>query len=165
MRTNIAIGGEIEVATADEVRGIVQESTDSITGMLRSRGVKPLRRTIPTSARAVLNVPTVLDFGSPPSGSTWCLVDVVVTGADDRTLVANTTGALYVGDPANIMLGNLLRPAQAIPGFWSFSKEVIFAHYNDSVFVVVYGAAADQGLAAVARIHQYSEDTIEANRM
>lgn len=162
MRTTMTLGGELDIATTDEVRDIVKDSTDSIGGLFRRGQRRPVRRSLPVSTQASAAGATILNFGSPPSGSTWCLVDVVTSGGDDHTAVAGATGALYIGNSASPQLGMLLRPGQAIPGFWSFSKEVIFAHYGDDIFVSVTGAAANSTLSAVARIHQYVEDAIEA---
>lgn len=162
MRAVMTLGGELDIATADEVRDIVKDSTDSIGGMLRRGRRQPVRRQIPESIQMPASGAGIISFGSPPSGSTWCLVDVVVSGADDHTAVAAATAALYIGSSASPGLGMLLRPGQAVPGFWSFSKEVIFAHFGDEVFVSVAGAAAGVTLSAVARVHQYVEDAIEA---
>lgn len=165
MRTSLTIGGSIDIATTDEVKSIVGDSTDTLSKMFRRSNRKPVRRTIPASIQMPTTGAGILDVGSPPSGSTWCLVDVVVTGNDDHTAVAAATAALYIGDPANVMLGTLLRPGIAIPGSWSFSKEVIFAHFGESIFVSVSGAAAATNLSAVVRVHQYIEDMIEADRI
>jgi len=162
MKATMVLGGELDIATTDEVRDIVGSATDSILSKIPRGKRLPDRRRIPASAIAVAGTTTVLDFGGPQASHVWAVIDVVVTGADDRTAVAATTAAIYIGDPVTAMLGMLLRPAQAVPSFFSFAKEYPL-HFGENLFMNVYGAGTGQVLSGVATIYQYLEGIVESS--
>lgn len=163
---DLMIGASADIVSGDELKA----SEERVIGALRRPAPRQaIRRRRMASAVMPAAGPLVLDLDGPPADSMWSLIHVVITGADDHTAVAGASAALYVGgEPPAINAGNvanwlpplgdLLQPGIAVPGYWAFSKETVYAHFGDSVFVVVYGAAAGTNLSAVARVHEWHPD-------
>ena len=157
----IAGGAEIDIASAAEVR----QYTDDVVSRLRpAPRPRAIRRTPTMSGVMPAAGALVLDLGGPPSNAMWSVTSVVVTGSDDRTAVAAGVAVLYLGGEAQATpsLLNLLKPGStAIPVDWTFSKDTIFAHAGDNLFVLVYGAAPGTNLMAVARVHEWSPASMQ----
>lgn len=147
----VAGGVMLDIASGNEVRDSEARLLDRIGGL---RPERPLALTRENQQNAVVNVPTVLRLGKPHAGRIWSLVYLTVAGADDRTVVANATVASYIGNPDNPSLTGLIDPANGsvVPNSASFSDKQFWVHDDESLFVIVYGAAAGQSLVAVARV-------------
>lgn len=160
MKVALALGGEVDVATGDELHHMGESILGRLDGLERAgRDARPLRRTLVAAARAPASgsTTTVLTLGGPAVGRIWNVTYVTVAGSDDSTVVPNATLALYTGDPAAPSLAGLVIPANgsAVPNSASFSQDQLWVHDDEQMFVVVYGAPVSQALSAVARVLDY----------
>lgn len=154
MRLSLGGDAEIELASTDEIRAI----SDNAVSRIRAPHPKPRLKSNPASGVMPATGPLILDLGSPPAGSVWSIISVVVVGSDDRTAVPAGIAALYLGgEPSlNPSLMNLLEPGSTtIPVRWNYNPDMHFAHVGDSLYVLVYGAAAGLNIAAVSRYHEW----------
>lgn len=163
----ISLGGAVEVdlATTEDIGGMMDGAVDKVIGAIPRRKRKPLLRRIPASQQTTANVPTVLDFGTVPAGYTYEITHCVVVGADDFTVLAGATAALYIGNPANFALGDIVQPGIPVPGYWNIGQATMYSHFGANVFVVVRGAAGAVNVSGVLSVTQHSEDTVEARGM
>jgi hypothetical protein len=170
----LTMGGLVDVASGDEVRTAVDSGVERILGRLpdKDRGI---RRRIPASDSANATGTFVLDFGAPGTGWLWWVQEVVVTGADDRTALANSVAALYCGSPpthrtpttidAAPNLGTLIRPGQALPALFPFSGEAFPIHERENLFAVVYLGTAALFVSGVATVVEIPASAVLMDRM
>jgi len=174
----IAAGITADIATPGEVKTAVDASVNDGIGRLLERLPSPdrgarLRPIASVNPGAAGNF--VLNLGQPSPGCIWMLVEVCVTGPDDRTAVATTSAALYAGIPGRQSgaatvsdippLGNLIRPGIAVPGTFQFSGEPMFIKDSEALTVMVYtGATVVATLSAVATVMQLEDTAVSWNR-
>lgn len=150
----------IDFATKDDIR----RGFSALGRRLHSKD-RSIRRSLQVAGQMPTAGPLLLDFGGPPTGTMWAPLIVGIVGSDDHTAVANGVWAVYAGGEAVLtpvpMLGNLLIPGNVtgatdkIPGYVQPSgKEDVYLHYGDSLFVLVYGAAAATNLLAYAKVRE-----------
>lgn len=147
-----------------------EDVEDAMHGALKKHhGEKPkplyLRR-----AAAVLSDGShlnVLDLGSPPVGRIWCVTFISLYGADDHTVVAAVSGAVYTGDPNSLSLMGLVIPVLAFPSSTQISDDVLWVHANENLCVQTSasGAAGQQfGANAVVQEWRDHEKTQKTGR-
>lgn len=160
-QVEIAGGVMLDIASGDELRDTEKRLLDRIDGL---RDHRPLALTREKQENAVANTPTVLRLGKPFYGRMWSLVYLTVAGSDDRTVVAGASVASYIGNPDNPSLTGLIDPANGtvVPNSASFSDKQFWVHDDESLFVIVYGAAGGQSLVAVARVLDFPANAREA---
>lgn len=168
MKAQIVLGGEIDVLSKSEF----DEGMKRFDSLLRPNPKdRSIRRIEPASGQMPAAGPLVLDFGGPPAGAMWVPIWVTVTGADDRTSVANSQWALYFGGEAPSVasqppsLANLLIPAGTapqIPGFQQIGgKDAVYGHFGDHLYLMVYGPVAGTPIIATARIREVHPASFE----
>jgi hypothetical protein len=164
----IALGGVFDAATAGEVQQSVDRGVDRILSRIPSKD-RAVRRYPSNSVNPGANGTYFIDLYSPPAGKIWWINEVVVTGNDDRTAVAGTTAALYRGEipipGASPVLGNLIRPAIAVPGVFVFSGEKYPIQDGDHLFVAVYLGAAQVSLSATAQVAELDSSAVMVDRV
>lgn len=152
----IAIGNEIR-AGFSSLANTLDEGRNSVRKTLSASGIMP-------ASGALL-----LGFDGPAYGSLWCPVWVTVYGGDDHTAVANSSVAVYVGGTCSLTpsYSNLVVPATTatlIPWYYKFGKDTLYAETGDSVYLLVYGAAAGSQIGAALRVREvrpsYSEEKL-----
>jgi hypothetical protein len=115
----------------------------------------------------------VLNFGEPAPGTLWWLIEVVVTGATDREAPVGAVTSLYTGPPARQvantiqdapMLGQLVRPAVALPAVFSFQEKTMPVKDGEELFAIVYSpTTAVTVLSAVATVMQIDARAVSIN--
>ena len=174
------IGAEADIVSGGEMRDAVEAGTSRILDSLprdKDRGVR-LRPTGSTNINPPAIGNAVITFAphTPAPGTLWWLVEVVVTGADDRTAIAGAVAALYCGSPARQLsnaaitdvplLGSLVRPAQALPAVFAFGGEAFPVKEGEELFVIVYSPTnAITLLSAVATVMQVNSSAVSVNRL
>lgn len=130
-------------------------------GKRRDRAL-PLYGTRVNTQTAITGQPTVLPLGHPSVGRVWSPRLFTVLGSDDHTVVAGTTWAVYLGDPANFGVGQVAIPGSlgTVPGFYDIGRDVLWIHSEEDAFVVVNGATTGQALTAVMRFNEFEEEYI-----
>lgn len=181
MKTTLMLGGELDIATADEVREVGDEVSSRVLDGLSKRPL-PIRRRVPTNVVATAGQANVLlDFGTPAMGRMWNVMEIVVLGVDDHTAVAGTIGgaaiavpyigSLPLGTPLTVAgtappLGDAVRNSITIPGVFLFTKEAQWVHQGENLFVYVQGMNAfPQPLTGVATVNEWIDKYVEAGRM
>lgn len=177
MKASLLLGSEIDIASGDEVRAAAQDTKDGILSFLASPPARANRRRIPASygVSAAATGTWVIDFGSPQGGYLWYLVEVVLTGNDDRTAIAGSFGTLYIGTPARQLtnttiidtplLGSLVRPGVALPTAFTFSGEQFPVHDGENLFAIIYSpTTAVANVSGVATVMEVPDDEILRNR-
>lgn len=174
----LVLGGVVDIATGKEVREAVDSGVDRL--IRRRDKDRKIRTRIPKSytviGAASATGTWVLDFGMPPAGWVWEMVEVVITAGDDRTAPASMVAALYNGNPpgqnqnntisATPALANLMRPAQAVPATFVFGGEDYTIHYGENLFAVVYSpTTAITVMSGVATVLQVDSSAICLDRM
>lgn len=107
--------------------------------------------------------PGAVVLSGPPPGQLWHVRMVTWTAGDDHTLVANSTCAVYIASGAGQLLGQLLAPGQAIPGFEKFAYGAAVMHANEQLIFVFYGVNPGVALNGNARVEKYKASRAEAN--
>lgn len=151
MELDLDIGASVKVATGH------LDALDKM-GKRQNRAL-PLMGTRVNSQVAVAGTPTVLSLGSPSVGMVWSPRLFTILGSDDHTVVAATTWAVYVGDPANFGPAQCIIPGTlgTVPGFYDLGRDVLWVQSEECAFIVVNGAAAGQGLVAVMKFNEFEE--------
>ena len=174
---DIILGGAIEVATRDEVREEVDRGVNDLLGRLPNRHLGNRRR-LPASYSVVGAASTgtwVLDFGSPQNDYIWWLVEVVITGKDDREAPASAVSSLYAGSPARQLtnntivdtppLGAIVRPAVAVPSVFTFSKEAFPVKDGENLMAIVYSLTTTMTvISGVATVMEVPASAVVLNR-
>jgi hypothetical protein len=174
MRAALQLGAEFDFATKDEVDTVVGEGVDRILKRIPSRDRGIRKRPIDSKSFAALVGTWVLDLGSPAAGCIWWLLEVVVTGADDRTPVTGAVASLYCGPPAlqqangtiinQPSLGQLIRPAVALPALHAFSGEQFPIHDGENLTAIVYSPTnALTTISAVATVMELNASAVTLN--
>lgn len=105
-------------------------------------------------ATATSGTPTVIKMGGPNQGRFWEVTALTVTGSDDRTVLAGTNVAFYVGNPSQAQLVDLILPgsqggsAVTVPANAQFSRRQIIVQWPQQAYFIVYGASTGQVLTA-----------------
>lgn len=175
MHIAFQLGAEADIASPGEV----QASVDAGVGRILERLPSPDRGARMRPATSVnLAVPAtgtfVLNLGEPSPGCLWWLWEVVVTAADDRTALVGGVAALYCGIPAlqsglaaigyTPPLGQLIRPAVAIPGTHQFA-EPWPVKSGEALTAIVYSpTTAISVLTATATVMQIDDRAVSWNR-
>lgn len=178
------LGAEADIATGDEVRAAVNDGTEAIGGMLKrgfNKDVGQRLRPIASQSVAAANGTGVtgtfvLDMGSPSPGCVWALSEVIVTGATDREAPAGAVASLWIGNPpyqvspTTILgtppLGNLVRPAVALPAVFLLAGEDWPVHDGDNLFAIVYSlTTAVTVVSAVATVKQVNASALSIDML
>lgn len=152
MGTGVALGFDLEIvlgARLDRIERLLAQ-------LARPRPQRKLIQRM-KSTGAVTGTPTVLAFDNPgPSpGRIWDVRAVAVVGNDDRTNIANTNVALYVGEPNAVGVGDVFLPgtqggtAVTVPANVQFGEDQCCVIEPDRLYVVVYGVATGTQVTAV----------------
>jgi hypothetical protein len=177
MNVTFALGAEADLVSGDELRSGLRDTENSILSKMPPRW-KGNRMRIPQSANAGVAAATgtwVLDFGSPSGGDLWWVIEVVVTGPDDRTAVAGAFATLYAGAPpgqnGNALagfpaIGGLIRPGIAVPGFFPFSRDAFAVKDGENLFAVVYSPTTPiLSVSAVATVVAINASAVSYDRI
>lgn len=163
-RVSFQLGAEADLVSKDEF----DAGIGSLSNLLRpSPKDRSLRRNTMDSGVMPAAGPLLLNLGGAPAGSLWVPLTIVVTGADDHTVVAASQLAVYFGGQPSLnpMLSQLLIPGATAPmiPYWQQigGKDAIYGHFGDSLFVLVYGVAAGTNLQAAARIREIQPASLE----
>lgn len=143
-KAKIVLGGEIDVATGDELSNGLNGLRDDMKSSLS----KPKRIMRPLSAAvqfAGITSGTSIQVvgGRPAAGRLWVVTRVTVIGADDHSTITNAVAALYVGDSSNVGLSQCVRPGQAIPFFDTSNEHAFIVHDREDLFINVTAVTAD----------------------
>lgn len=152
----MALGADFEAVTESEMKSAFGAFGGDLRKALSKppRILRPLTRAV--SVPALTSGATVpLVVGRPDSGRTWVVTRVTVLGADDHTTVANLTAALYIGDPANISLGQCVMPGQAIPFISTQNEHAFTVHDREDLFLNLSASGAVTATNVVATIQAY----------
>lgn len=170
-----ALNAEADIASSDEVRTAVREGTDSILNRLPTRN-RAYRRRIPRSYNLIAATGNfVLDFGGPASGFMWWLVEIIVTAQDHAAAPAGAVAAVYCGAVANQQsptaisgrptLGDLVRPAIALPAVFTFQRESFPVHDGEDLSVIIDSATTGLFImSAVATVMELPDSAVMLNR-
>jgi hypothetical protein len=151
MKFSLGAAGEVDLATTDEIRKMLSESSPVYPAI----PTMPARyRSDQVSAVAVGGV-ALLKFERPKTGRQFNVRNLLVTGADDHTVVAGSSVAIYLGDTGALSgqgavsfpLGMLYQPGVQTDGTlatipWSNqfgSKQLVVGPAQD-LFLNVQGA-------------------------
>ena len=152
--------GTFDLATGDEVNKL-KDSVDALGDKFPGR-TRAVRKRIPQSV-TLTQTATFLSFGTPPAGSVWLLVEVVVPSP--------LTGKcqLYLGTPPLAdtqipLLGGVVRPEVVVPNVFIFQRDFT-ALENEQVYVWFYGApgATANTFAATLTVIELPSDALERN--
>lgn len=163
---HLTLGTQIDVVTPEEMSDAIAGLQGHLDEKFRDQGGKFLWRTLTASTFQSFNggsYQLVLEPQRPSMGKVWSVRRVTVTGADDKTTVANLTAALYVGDPFNFTLGQLVTPGVAIPYAQFFTRNAVVVRDTEVLFVNFEnagGAVNFQGLQVSALVEEYNIDEI-----
>lgn len=164
------LNASADIASGDEVRAAVKSGvTDILAGLPNKDQGDRLRPPASLNVNPAATGTYLLDFGSPNNGDLWWLVEVVVTVGDDRTAPVGTLAALYCGFPpipgSAPPLGNLIRPAIAVPATFQFSGEAWPVKENENLFAVIYApTTAVSTLSGVATVMAVDASAVSRNR-
>lgn len=129
--------------------------TDAITAALAalsSGHAVPLD--LGVGAVAAAGKPTLLNLGGPNRGRFWKITGLVVNGSDDRTVLAGTQVAFYIGNAGMAATPDLVLPGSqggspvTVPANAQWGNNQLCVQNPQQAFVLVYGAAAAQQLQA-----------------
>ena len=153
----MALGADFEAVTESEMK----DAFGKFGGDLRRSLSKPPRILRPLTRAVTLpalpsGTSAQLVVGRPDSGRTWVVTRVTLLGADAHTTVADMTAAVYIGDPANVGIGQCVYHGQAIP-FTSTQNEHAWTVHDreDMFFNIVSSADVAAGQIVVATIQAY----------
>lgn len=151
MLARIQLGSEIDIATSDELK----KMGDSITDRLTNRdGPKPLYNSTSGSILTTAfdaggaNNNGSIRLGKPSTGRIWNILGIVCFGNDDHTTVANTSAALYFGDPSNPSLAQCKDVGLNFPSSKFYSDKVLWATAKDEIFLSVNSLGVGVQVAA-----------------
>jgi hypothetical protein len=154
-KAKIVLGGEIDVATGDEL----SSGLDSLRGDMRSTLAKPKRIMRPLSASLTgAQVPTVLGanaqlvIGRPAAGRVWVVTRLTVIGSDDSTALTNLVGSLYIGDDSNVGLSQCVRHGTAMPFTTTENENAYVVHDRETLFLNITGTGAVTATQVVANV-------------
>lgn len=154
----IVLGGEIDIASGNEM----QSGFDALRSDLKSATVKARRILRPLTRAVTLPALTQgqsaqLIVGRPDSGRTWVITRVTVLGADDHTALPNWYAAVYIGDPANVGLGQCVAPAAQVPFISTQNEHAWTVHDREDLFLNITAIGQDQaaGQVIVTTIQAY----------
>lgn len=156
----VLIGGALEIVTASEVGTMLDERFDAFGSRFQKH--HPIRRRIPDSISFAANATSaILDFGTPPAGSVWSLLEVAVP------LPAAGTAALYMGalpvnDATVPMAGDIVRTVQTLPYTFVFSKDGMVVHENEHLYLYLTHAGA-QIWAGTVTVNEYPAWAVMSN--
>lgn len=171
MKAVFNLGSEFDMVTGDELKATAKDLQDSIIKRLPKSRTLPIRQTAVGAAVTPAAGPTVITLvpQGPAAGRIWCLTHVVITGNDDRTTVAGATFAVYRGEPPAGFgqapnLSGLLSPAtgSTIPLERSYSENAVWIRGGETVFAMVYGAAAGTSLQMMIDVMDYPDSVMES---
>lgn len=96
-------------------------------------------------------------------GRTWALTRLTLVGNDDHSSAANLVAALYAGDPATPMLGDVVIPNLAIPYWSGFNNRTIWVDDSQEMFLVLTatGAVTNQNVVANVSVSEFWNQTID----
>lgn len=159
------LGATVDIASGDELKsglsGIRAEMAAANTHKPK-RILRPITKSITGLLLASGGV-YALSIGRPDTGRVWVLTRINVMGDDDTTLKANLTGALYIGDPANVGLGQCVRFGQAIPWTTTENEHAYVVHDREDAFVYLTASGAVTGQVVVtATAWEYRDVDIES---
>lgn len=114
--------------------------------------------------------PVVLNFGTPPAGLLWYLLNLsLVGGQDGLSTYAGSKASLCIGDSGlfngAVSTSNVLIPAplQSVPCYTTLGgKEDCAIHSNETVFVIISGLSAADQLVGNLRIRSVNASASEA---
>lgn len=164
----IALGGEFDIASGEEMAKGFNDVKRSWRDAMRRP--KPIHRPLVKSTDASMVVPTalgqslVLTIGRPQSGRIWNITRVMVIGDDDTTAAMNIAAALYIGDSANVGLGQCVRHGQAVPWTTTENEKAYIVHDREDLFlrIVATGAATAKSFTATVTAWEYADDAFDA---
>lgn len=164
MRVAFNLGAEADLLSKDEFDSGMTSLASALRPNPKDRSI---RRFGIDSGVMPATGPLLLNLGGPPANTLWIPLLIVVTGGDDHTAVAASQLAVYFGGEPSLTppLQALLIPGSTAPmiPYWQQigGKDAIYGHYGDSLFVLVYGAAAGTNIAATARVREVSPASLE----
>jgi hypothetical protein len=140
--------------------GTVADKLDGIRQQLRQLAYMPIASSLTASGPADATGKALLKLGRPAHGRLWNITRVSVLGADDQTVLVGSKVAVYVGSSVSPNLSDVLDPAIAadtVPFIIYWNKDQVFVTDNDDLFVIVYGAGANQSLVVNATVLDYNK--------
>ena len=172
----IALGAAFDVASSSEVQASVDGGVDKILARMpdADHGLR-LRPASSININPAATGTFVIDLGRPAPGTIWWVLEVIVTAADDHTAPAGTISAVYCGISARQVgatlqdtppLGQLVRPAIAVPSVHAFSGEAWPVKDTENLSVIVYAPTTALATAsAVATVMQLNASAVSINRL
>jgi hypothetical protein len=137
---------EMRAANAHKPKRILRPITKSVTGLALATGQS-----------------VALTIGRPDTGRVWVLTRINVMGDDDTTVKTNLTGALYIGDPANVGIGQCVRFGQTIPWTTTENEHAYVVHDREDAFVYLTATGAVTGQVVVtATAWEYRDVDLES---
>jgi hypothetical protein len=140
--------------------GAVEKELTGVRKQLAALSYMPIASSLTASGPANAAGTALLKIGRPSHGRMWNITRVSVLGADDQTVLAGSKVAVYVGSSVSPNLSDVLDPAAAadtVPFIIYWNKDQVFVTDNDDLFVIVYGAGANQLLVANATVLDYNK--------
>lgn len=162
----IVLGGEIDVVTGDELHDGLQSVKDEMR--LNAKGNGKARRILRPITKAMslalaTGATTVLVIGRPDSGRVWVVTRINLMGDDDHTVKANLLGALYIGDPANVGIGQCVRFGQGIPWTTTENEHAYIVHDREDLFInFTASGSVTGGVVATVTVWEYRDADIES---
>lgn len=162
----IVLGGTLSVCTTDEMHSALGDLKSSIV----ESNAKPKRIMRPLNGSAAGGDFTtgdtlMINLGRPSSGRIWVVTRVVVLGEDDNTTHTNMMAALYVGDSANVSLGQCVKSGLSIPWTTTENEHAYVVRDREDLFVnfTAIGATTVSNMAVNALAWEYRASDLEVS--
>lgn len=163
----IVLGGEIDVCTSDEMKDGLDAFGRDLKGSMAKpkRILRPLTRSVTGLALSAGGTAVVV-LGRPDSGRVWVITNINVMGDDDTSPKTGLTGALYIGDPANVGIGQCVQFGQAIPWSGQQNEHAYVVHDREDAFIYLTASGAVTGQVVVtATAWEYRDVDIESQHI
>jgi hypothetical protein len=142
------------------------EKSNKYLGKLASPEVQPVRKPVGGSAVAAAGVPTLIDtFASPSRGNVWQVIRVALFGSDGHTVLAAVVADVYGGygpDASAPDMSSQFLSGVPVAGITLIGPDRVWMHHQETLYAIVYGAAAGQSLELVAMVDEYPIPAKEA---
>lgn len=138
MQVQLAAGLEVDLATKEDVTGIVDDLRTSLI-IPTTRRPFVAQATIPAGFSAATYAFFV---GTPSTACSWDVRRITIVSGDDHTSVVNVAAAIYVGSGSQqtVMLPDVAWVGITVPSSNRFNREIIVGH-NEGLWINLSGSA------------------------
>lgn len=150
----IVLGGELDIASGQELQDTENRLHDAITGIASE---KPIWRKVPMAALSAAGPDMLASPIGPSEGKVWHITRLAIGVDDDHTTLSGASAALYVASNPNLDLLQCEIPGiSPLPYFNAIGDERVIVMPGQFVYIVGYGITASHQIWATYTAAEYS---------